>query len=65
MKYFLMLASLAIVSLTACTDDGGATKVKKEVTVLDSQLHALEKARRVTNVLQQSADERQKDLDVE
>ncbi len=65
MKYCLMLASFAIFNLTACTDDGSATKVKQEVTVLDSQLRALEKTRQVGNVLQQSTDERQKDLGLE
>jgi len=65
MKVFLILASLAIFSLIACTDDGSVTQVKKEVAVLDSPLHALEKTRLVDSVLQQSADERQKALDVE
>jgi len=65
MKYFLILASLAIFSLTACTDDGSAAKVKKEATVLDSQRHALETTRQIDKVLKQSAGERQKDLDVE
>ena len=60
-----MLGSFVIFNLTGCTEDGSATKVKQEVTVLDSQLRALEKTRQVGNVLQQSTDERQKDLGLE
>jgi len=65
MKYLLILITLAIFSLTACTDDGSASKDKKEATVLDTQLNALDKTRNIENVLQQSANERKNDLDVE
>jgi len=65
MKYLLILITLAIFSLTACTDDGSANKDKKEATVLDTQLNALDKTRNIENVLQQSANERKNDLDVE
>ncbi|MDF1688696.1 MAG: hypothetical protein P1U35_03715 [Cycloclasticus sp.] len=64
MKYFLMLMAIAMVSLMGCTDDGSATK-EVETTLFDSQLNALDKTRNIENVLQQSADERQNEIDVE
>jgi hypothetical protein len=64
MKSFLMLMAIAMVSLMGCTDDGSATKEVK-ITVFDSQLNALDKTRNIENVLQQSADERQNEIDVE
>ena len=60
MKYLLI--TLAIFSLVACTDDSSAPKPKKEATVFDSQLNALDKTRDIENVLQQSANERQDEL---
>jgi len=63
MKYLPVLMGIAVMVLTACTDDDSAGKAKKETTVLDSQLNALDKARQIENVLQQSADERQNTLD--
>ncbi|MBQ0724095.1 MAG: hypothetical protein KBT50_00900 [Cycloclasticus sp.] len=66
MKHLFIVVCLAIVSLTACTDDGSATKAKeKEATVFDSQLNALDKTRNIENVLHQNADQRQNNLDVE
>ena len=53
-----------MVSLMGCTDDGSATK-EVETTVFDSQLNALDKTRNIENVLRQSADERQNEIDVE
>ena len=58
MKSFLMLMAIAMVSLMGC-----AKEVK--ITVFDSQLNALDKTRNIENVLQQSADERQNEIDVE
>jgi len=63
MKYLSMLMVLAVIVLTACADNDSASKAKKETTVLDSQLNALDKTRQIENVLQQSADERQNTLD--
>ena len=66
MKHLFIVISVVVVSLTACTDDGSATKAKeKEATVFDSQLNALDTTRNIENVLQQSADQRQNNLDVE
>jgi len=66
MKYLLLLLTLAIFSLTGCTDDGSATKAKEDkATVFDGNLKALDKARNIENVLQKSADKRQEDLDAE
>jgi len=63
MKYLSVLMVLAVLVLTACADDDSAGKAKKETTVFDSQLNALDKTRQIENVLQQSADERQNTLD--
>ena len=63
MKYLSMLMVLAVIVLTACAEDDSASKAKKETTVPDSQLNALDKTRQIENVLQQSADERQNTLD--
>ena len=63
MKYLSVLMVLALIVLAACTDGDRASKAKKETTVFDSQLNALDKARQIENVLQQSTDERQNTLD--
>lgn len=66
MKYFFLLVTLFIVSLTGCTDDGSATKAKEDkATVFDGHLKALDKTRNIENVLQKSADQRQNKLDAQ
>lgn len=67
MKYLLIPAMFALVSLVGCTDDGSVakTKEKETTTVFDTQLNALDNTRNIENVLQDSADERQKTLDGE
>jgi outer membrane biogenesis lipoprotein LolB len=66
MKYLLILTALAIFSLTGCTDDGSVDKAKqKEETVFDGQLNALDKTREIENVLQQRANERGEQLEIQ
>ena len=66
MTYLKIVILLAVFTLAGCSNDGPeATSTEAETTVFDSQVHAIEKTRNIENVLQQSADERQSQLDVE
>ncbi|ORU94708.1 MAG: hypothetical protein A6F70_09745 [Cycloclasticus sp. symbiont of Bathymodiolus heckerae] len=63
MKYLFVTWVLTLIMLTGCSNDGSASKEKEEKTVINSQLNALGKTRNIGNVLQQSADQRQEELD--
>jgi len=66
MTYLKTVILLAVFALTGCSNDGSEpTSKETETTVFDSQVHAIDKTRNIENVLQQSADERQNQLDVE
>ncbi|PCI18390.1 MAG: hypothetical protein COB62_06950 [Piscirickettsiaceae bacterium] len=64
MKYIKLVLLMTVFSLTACGNESSSTKsdVEKK-TVFDGHLNALDKTRNIENVLQKSADERQKKLD--
>ena len=64
MKCNLPILLLALFGLNGCTDEKSATNSSADKkTVFDSQLNALDKTRHIENVLQQSADARQQELD--
>jgi len=75
MVYLKLVILLTVFALVGCSNDGSDTtskviepteeEMEAEATVFDSQVHAIEKTRNVENVLQESADRRQKDLDVQ
>lgn len=66
MTYLKIVILLAVFALAGCSNDGSEAAPKKvETTVFDSQVQTIDKARNVENVLQQSADDRQSQLDVE
>ncbi|MDX2426426.1 MAG: hypothetical protein QNK15_09265 [Cycloclasticus sp.] len=64
MKCTMPVLLLVLFGLNGCTDDKSATpSAADRKTVFDSQLNALDKTRNIENVLQQSADARQQELD--
>ncbi|MEH6503606.1 MAG: hypothetical protein V7682_06875 [Cycloclasticus sp.] len=64
MKYTIPLLLLVLFGLNGCSDDKSATSsAADKKTVFDSQLNALDKTRDIENLLQQSADARQQELD--
>ena len=64
MKYLSMILMIGLLSLTACGNDGSATKAEQDKkAVFDGHLNALDKTRNIENVLQKIANQRQQELD--
>lgn len=60
MKVLLIILIAGLLLLTGCDNDGSATKAEVDKkTVFDGHLNALDKAKNIENVLQQSANQRQ------
>jgi hypothetical protein len=62
MKVFSIVLIIGLLSLTACGNDNSAPSDKKD-QLYKSQVKTLDKTRNIENVLQQSAGQRQRELD--
>ena len=62
-KSVLLFVILACISLGACSNDDTPPKAKENV--FKEQTDAMEKAKQVENVIQQSADQQQQQIDAE
>jgi len=50
----LIICVFGLLALTGCSNEGTANQTSNEKTVIDAQLQALEKARNVESILQES-----------